>query len=196
MSQIVLDVETKKLFSEIEDRDPAKLGVSYLGIIELPGGNLAGQENYRGFFEEDLPNLWPTLEMADRLIGFNIIDFDNRALAVYYPGDLSQIPVLDILKEVEKVLSHRLSLDSIARASLGLGKTGSGLLAVDYWRNGQLEELAKYCRKDVEITAQVFDFGLKNGFLKYFDRWNSLREVPVDFSFKPPEAKVQMTLGM
>ncbi|MBU2592195.1 MAG: hypothetical protein ABH867_01865 [Patescibacteria group bacterium] len=150
MTEIVLDVETKKLFSEIEDRDPAKLGVSYLGMIELSNGDLTGQENYRGFFEENLPDLWPTLEMADRLIGFNIIDFDNRALAAYYPGDLSQIPVLDILKEVEKVLNHRLSLDSIARATLGLGKTGSGVSAVDYWRNGRLEEPAKFRAKPAE----------------------------------------------
>jgi len=196
MIQIVLDVETKKLFSEIEDRDPGKLGVSYLGLIEVKEEDSSDLNNYQGFFEKDLADLWPVLEKADRLIGFNIISFDNVALAPYYPGDLSQIPILDIMREIEKELGHRLSLDSVAKATLGLGKIGSGLSAVDYWRNGEFEKLAKYCRKDVEITTMVYDFGLKNGFLKYTDKWNSLREVKVDFSFKRPEAKVQMTLGM
>jgi len=120
MSQIVLDVETKKLFSEIDDRDPAKLGVSYMGLIEIEENLNVGR--YQGFFEKDLKKLWPILEQADRLIGFNIIGFDNLALNAYYHGDLNQMPILDILVEAEKALGHRLSLDSIAQATLGINK--------------------------------------------------------------------------
>jgi len=49
---------------------------------------------------------------------------------------------------------------------------------------------------DVEITAQIFEFGFKNNYLKYKDKWNNLKEFPVDFSFKKVEAKVQMSLGV
>jgi len=194
MSQIVLDVETKKLFSEIDDRDPAKLGVSYMGLIEIEENLNVGR--YQGFFEKDLKKLWPILEQADRLIGFNIIGFDNLALNAYYHGDLNQMPILDILVEAEKALGHRLSLDSIAQATLGINKIGSGISAVDYWRNQELEKLARYCQKDVEITAELFDFGLKNGYLKYKDKWNNLKQFPVDFSFKKTQTKIQMSLGV
>ena len=44
---------------------------------------------YSHYFREDLPKLWPILERADMLIGFNSDTFDIPLLNRYYPGDLS-----------------------------------------------------------------------------------------------------------
>ena len=196
MSQIIIDVETKKLFSEINSRDPGKLEISYVGILKVNDKGLFQSKDYQGFFEEDLGSLWPILEKADRVIGFNIINFDFPALKPYYTGDLMSFPRLDMLNELEKILSHRVSLQSIAQATLNEGKSGSGLDAVEYWRKGDKDSLSKYCRQDVEVTARVFRYGLENKKLRFTDRLNNPREVAVDFSYVKSNPKVQMTLGM
>lgn len=196
MSQIIIDVETKKLFSEISSRDPGELEVSYVGILKVDDNGLFQSKDYQGFFEEDLGGLWPMLEKADRVIGFNIINFDFPALRPYYPGNLMSLPRLDMLNEVEKILSHRVSLQSIAQATLNEGKNGSGLDAVGFWRKGDRDSLSKYCRQDVEVTAKVYRYGLENKKLKFTDRLNNLREVAVDFSYVKSNSNVQMTLGM
>jgi len=196
MSQIIIDVETKKLFSEINSRDPGKLEISYVGILKVDDKGLFKPYDYQGFFEEDLGSLWPILEKSDRVIGFNIINFDFPALKPYYTGDLMSFPRLDMLNELEKILSHRVSLQSIAQATLNEGKSGSGLDAVEYWRKGDKDSLSKYCRQDVEVTARVFRYGLENKKLRFTDRLNNPREVAVDFSYVKSNPKVQMTLGM
>lgn len=196
MNQIIIDVETKKLFSEINNKDPSKLEISYVGILKVDENGFFRPKDYQGFFEEDLGDLWPILEKADRVIGFNIINFDFPALRPYYPGDLMSLPRLDILNEVEKILSHRVSLQSIAQATLNESKSGSGIDAVEFWRKGDRDNLSKYCRQDVEVTAKVYQYGLKNKKLKFIDRLNNLREVVVDFSYIKSSPNVQMTLGM
>jgi len=196
MGQIIIDVETKKLFSEINSRDPSKLEISYVGILKVDDKGLFQPKDYQGFFEEDLSRLWPILEKADRVIGFNIINFDFPALRPYYTGDLMSFPRLDMLNELEKILSHRVSLQSIAQATLNEGKSGSGLDAVEFWKKGDRESLSKYCRQDVEVTAKVYRYGLENKRLKFTDRLNNPREVAVDFSYVKSNPNVQMTLGM
>ena len=40
-----------------------------------------------------------------------------------------------------------------------------------------------YCESDVQVTKEVYDFGLKNKQLKFMDKWNTIRTFPVDFSY-------------
>ena len=73
-------------------------------------------DSYSSYFKEDLPKLWPILEHADMLIGFNSNSFDIPLLNRYYPGDLSHIRSLDLLVEVQKVLGRRIRLQALAEA--------------------------------------------------------------------------------
>ena len=45
--------------------------------------------------------------------------------------NLAQLDVLDLMDEVERGLGFRVSLDNLSRATLGVGKTGMGLEAID-----------------------------------------------------------------
>jgi hypothetical protein len=36
---------------------------------------------------------------------------------------------------------------------------------------------------DVLITKDLYDFGLKNNYLKFKDKWNTPRTVEIDFSY-------------
>jgi DEAD/DEAH box helicase domain-containing protein len=136
---------------------------------------------YSSYFKEDLPKLWPIIERADMLIGFNSDTFDIPLLNRYYPGDLSHMRSLDLLSEVQKVLGRRIRLQSLAEATLGRGKAGDGLKAGDWWREGRRDDVAKYCIEDVRLTRELYDYALKNGVLKYKDL-RDIRDIKLDTS--------------
>ena len=193
MMQLILDVETKKTFDQVGGYFPEKLGISYVGVCVRNG--YSGTGEMLGFFEDQLNDLWPLLEQAEIIVGFNIIGFDMETLRPYYSGNVERLPVLDLLERFKKSTGHRVSLDSIAQQTLGKGKIGHGLDAIKYYENKEFDKLAKYCLMDVEITREVWDFGLQHGKVKFTNKWNRVIEAPVDFSFaRPKEQGVQMTL--
>ncbi len=57
-------------------------------------------DQYYSFLKEELPALWKILESTDVLVGFNSDHFDIPVLNKYYPGDLTKIRSLDLLKEI------------------------------------------------------------------------------------------------
>ena len=175
MREIVLDIETQNLF-ERGNRDASKLKISFVGIFDYETGQ------YEGFFEQDLPQLWRTLEHCDRLIGYNIKGFDIPVMNAYYAGDLTKLNQLDLMEEVTKHTGFRLKLDDLAQATLGVGKSGSGLDAVKYWQAGELDKLKEYCLQDVKVTKQLYEYGRMHGTVCYFDRFkNDKIHVPVNF---------------
>ena len=136
---------------------------------------------YSSYFKEDLPKLWPILERADMLIGFNSDSFDIPLLNRYYPGNLSHIRSLDLLSEVQKVLGRRIRLQALSEATLCRGKSGDGLKAGEWWKEGKKDEVAKYCIEDVRITRELYDYALANGVLKYKDL-RDIRDIKIDTS--------------
>ncbi len=124
---------------------------------------------YSSYIKEELQNLWPLIERADMLIGFNSDSFDIPLLNRYYPGDLSHVRSLDLLTEVQKVLGRRIRLQSIAEATLGRGKTSEGLKAQEWWKEGKKDEVRAYCIEDVRLTRELYDYALAHGVLKYKD---------------------------
>ena len=134
---------------------------------------------YSSYFKEDLPRLWPLIERADMLIGFNSDTFDIPLLNRYYPGDLSRIRSLDLLAEVQKALGRRIRLQSLAEATLGKGKKGDGLLAGEWWKEGKKDKVAEYCIEDVRLTRELYDYALKHSALKYKDL-RDIRDLKLD----------------
>lgn len=138
-------------------------------------------DTYTSYAKEDLPKLWPILEHADFLIGFNSDSFDIPLLNRYYPGDLTHVTSLDLLSEVQKVLGRRIRLQSLAEATLGRGKSGDGLKAGEWWREGKKDLVHKYCIEDVRLTRELYDYAIKNGKLKYKDL-REKRDIKLDTS--------------
>lgn len=178
---IVFDIETQRTFDEVggvENRH--ELGVSYVGVYSY------SQEKLFGFAEQELPALEKIL-VAEKpmLIGFNSIHFDVPVLQPYFSSlDLSQLPHLDILKEIEKALGHRLKLDSVAQGTLYEGKSGDGLDAIRWYREGDMESLAKYCLDDVRVTRDVYEFGRRHGKL-YYPSGGEKKPIPVGWTQHP-----------
>lgn len=175
MRKIVFDIETRNLFSEVGRADPALLDLSLIGVYD------SETHSYSSYLQEELPQLWPLIEKADMLIGYNSDHFDLPILNKYYPGDLMQIKSLDLLREIKNVTGKRLRLDAVAQGTLGTQKSGSGFKAIEWWKKGQIDLLRKYCLDDVRITKELYDYARAHNTLKYKDL-RSIREIQLDAS--------------
>lgn len=190
MRKIVFDIETRNIFQDVGSNDPRDLDISVVCIYDYE------TDTYQSFLQEEFGKLWPILENADMLITFNGDHFDIPLLDKYYPGDLTKIKSLDLLKEVKKSLGFRIKLDSIAQATLGHGKSGHGLEAVTWWKNGEIEKIKKYCIDDVKATKDIYDYALKTGTLKFKDGL-TVKEIKLDTKDweKKSENTMTFTLG-
>jgi DEAD/DEAH box helicase domain-containing protein len=175
MRKIVFDIETSNIFQDVGSNNPADLSISVVGIYEYE------DDKYSAFLQEDFAKLWPILENADMFITFNGDHFDIPLLNKYYSGDLLKIKSLDILKEMHKSAGRRMKLDQIAEGTLGINKSGHGLEATKWWKDGEVEKVKKYCLDDVRITKDVYEYALKNGKL-FFKEGPNLNEVKLDTS--------------
>ncbi len=176
LNKIVLDLETQKSFEEVGGFGKNHLlKVSVVGVYSYPSNK------YHTFTEDQLYRLGEMLAEADQVIGFNIKNFDFQVLQPYLNFKLSELPYLDILEEVEKILGRRLKLDNLASTTLGTGKSGDGLQALKFYKLGQMEELKKYCLDDVRITKELYDYVMKYEKCMYKDYFET-RELLMRFT--------------
>ncbi len=175
MRYVIFDLETKNIFADVGSNDPSALDISVGSFYD------SGSDTYLTVTEDELSRAWNLIEHADALVGYNSNHFDIPLLNKYYPGDLTQIKSIDLLEEIRKSLGRRLRLDSVAEATVGAKKSGHGLQAVRWWREGKIDEIKKYCEQDVRITKKVFDYALQHGHVKFKDG-SRKREIPLDTS--------------
>jgi hypothetical protein len=86
--------------------------------------------------------------------------------------------MLDIMYEVMYSCGKRFKLDYLAEGTLGAKKTADGLMAVEFFRQGRIDELIEYCRQDVKITKDLYDYGNKHGYL-ICKKYGTLEKIPV-----------------
>ncbi|MDP3763534.1 MAG: ribonuclease H-like domain-containing protein [bacterium] len=189
MRKIVFDIETKNFFNDVGKNDPSLLDVALVAIYDSDTGS------YSSYLEDELVKLWPILERADMLIGFNSDHFDIPLLNKYYPGDLTKIKSLDILKEIKDSYGRRMRLDQLAEGTLGKNKSGGGADALDWWKAGEVEKVRAYCIDDVKITKALYDYALINNKL-VFKEGGTLNEIRLDTSDweKPSDHKLTFSL--
>lgn len=184
---IVYDIETKHAFDEVGGRDGhAKLGISVLGAYDYSSGEFAVYE------EGELDRFFLRLQEKPLLVGFNSRRFDTPILQTYTKLDLRKLPQLDIMEEMTKALGHRVSLDSCAQATLGAGKSGSGLEAIRLYREGRMEELKRYCLDDVRLTRDLFEYGAAHGEIFYTPKFGAGRaRAPVIWKIAHPDERAE-----
>lgn len=176
MNLVYFDLESQNTFQEVGGRDPSKLLLA-CGVTWSTARN-----DFAVYWEKDVPALIAELKSADRVIGFNVINFDYEVLKPYAPGEnLRSIRSTDMLQDIYRALNFRLSLDSIAKATLGAAKTADGLLSVQWFRDGELDKVAEYCKADVDITRRVYEFGREHGFVQYYSKLGSKLKVAVNW---------------
>jgi DEAD/DEAH box helicase domain-containing protein len=154
MDEIVFDIETQ---APADWKNLSGLSISVLGAYSYK------DNAYHIFSETELGGFELLLKNARRIIGYNIKHFDIPVLLPYIKTvDLKAIPVLDLMTDPANNLGFRPKLDDLAKATLGVSKSGHGLDAVQWFKEGNIDRLKAYCLDDVKITKDLFDFGVTN----------------------------------
>jgi DEAD/DEAH box helicase domain-containing protein len=175
MNYVFFDLETQNLFEDVGGRDHIEKLKVACGVTWSIQRN-----DFAVYWEQDVPALIQELKSATKVIGFNLRGFDYRVLQPYAPDTrFASIPTLDLLLDIQQILGFRLSLDTIASASLGANKTADGVQSVQWFRTGELDKVAEYCKADVDITRRVYEFGRDNGHIYYKSKLGSKLKVDV-----------------
>jgi DEAD/DEAH box helicase domain-containing protein len=171
---VAFDLETQYLADEVG-------GWSNIRDLRLSVGVIydVAEDTYRHYTEDQAEDLIADLRRADLVVGYNVLRFDYEVLRAYTDDLLSDLPTVDMLQDLYHTLGWRLKLDNVASATLGESKSADGVQAVHWFRNGQLDKVIEYCRRDVEVTWRVYQFGQQNGYIQYRDRYWRTHKVPV-----------------
>lgn len=173
---VVFDLETRRSADEVGGWGRIdRMGLALAVVYDV------ARDRYTAYREEDVDRLLLDLVMADRVVGFNIDRFDLRVLSAYTDQDLRRIRTLDMLQDVHARLGFRLSLQHLAEINLGESKSADGLQSLQWWREGRIDLIESYCRKDVEVTWRLFKHGADQGYLLYRDRGDRTLRLPVDW---------------
>lgn len=144
----------------------------------------SANDEFTEYRESDIQGLLDHLAGLEMVVGFNVKRFDYKVLSGYSGMDFWKLPTLDLLEDLHRQLGYRLSLDHLARVTLGMSKSADGLQALKWWREGKILEIIEYCRHDVEITRELFLFGCRNGYLLFRNKAGQDVRVPVNWREK------------
>jgi len=173
---IFLDTETQKLADEVGGwHNVSRMGLAVAVTFSTQ------EAAFRHFTEEQVADLIAELLAADLVVGFNVLRFDYEVLRPYSSVDLSELPTLDMLERIYHRLGFRVSLDSLARATLGTRKSADGIQAVRWYKEGRLDKVLAYCEKDVAVTRDLYEFGRRNKRLRFLDGHQRLQQVAVNW---------------
>lgn len=171
---VVFDLETQRSAQEVGGwHNARKMGVS-VGVVYD-----SALDDFLVFRDDRMDELVQALRQADLVVGFNSLRFDYEVLRGYTKFDFSTLPTLDMLDHIKARLGVRLSLDTLGSATLNAAKTADGLQALEWWKQGRMEEITRYCTADVAITRDLYLFGRDNGYLLYRNKAQKVVRCPV-----------------
>ncbi len=199
MHIVYFDLETKYSAEEVG-------GWSNIEDMGMSVGILWDTEDskFHIYLEDDAQKMIDHFKRVEMIVGFNHIGFDHRVVAgsrystrqdrqrLY--TELAEMNNFDMLIELKKILGHRLKLDSIARPTLGAGKSADGLQALEWYKEGKLDKIIEYCKDDVKVTRDVHQYALEKGELLY-ESYSGIKTVKVEWSLEKPKREIeQMSL--
>jgi DEAD/DEAH box helicase domain-containing protein len=174
MATLIFDLETQLLADDVG-------GWDNISKMKLAGAVTYNVETaqFTRYREADVDTLLANLRAATLVVGFNVQRFDYEVLRPYAGGTALKLPTLDMLVDIQKTLGFRLSLDSLAAGTLKQGKSADGLLAVQWFREGKIDQVLDYCQQDVQVTHDLYQYGRQNKCLKYRDKYGKVKLVAV-----------------
>lgn len=172
----VFDVETRRSAQEVGGWHRAELmGVSVAVLYD------SGDDTFTSYHEDEMGAFIRRLQELDLVVGFNILGFDYQVLSAYTDISLHRLPTLDLLAEIRNRLGYRLSLDHLAGQTLGVKKNADGLMALQWFKEGNFAAILEYCAGDVRITRDLYLYGRDKGYLLFRNKAGSTVRCPVDF---------------
>jgi DEAD/DEAH box helicase domain-containing protein len=183
MNRIIFDIETKNFFDTVHSTNPADLDISVVCLYE------SDTDTYHSFTEDQFDSMWEYFHRADTLVTYNGNHFDIPCLQSISPIDLSQFHHIDLFEDVKAASGKKLGLDGIAKATLGIAKSGHGSDAIAWWNAGEVQKIVDYCLQDVRVTKEVFDYAEANQKLFFEDKLSGEKvELSIDTTAWTPQA--------
>lgn len=171
---VVFDLETQRSAEEVGGWQRAeRMGVAVAVVYDSQLGD------FLTYLEDEVDQLIDHLTGSELVVGFNNRRFDNQVLSPYTSSDLNRLPTLDLLEEVHACLGYRLSLNGLAEQTLGIKKTADGLQSLSWYKEGRIDLIRHYCRKDVEITRDLLFHALEHGFLLFANKKKEKVQLPL-----------------
>ncbi len=174
---MLFDLETYRSAREVGGWNNAhKMRVALGAVCHLQEGRV------EVFQEDEILELITLLDSADAVIGYNILCFDYAVLAGYTGIEYRRKwPTLDLLADLRA--RHRVGpkLNAVARSTLGTEKSADGMKSLEWVREGRLDKVEGYCRKDVEILRDLYLFGRRMGYVVLAGDDGRERQLEVDW---------------
>ena len=173
---LYFDLETQKSADDVD-------GWANIHLMELAVGVVwdSLEQRFFSYLENEASQLVRKLKSADLVVGFNVAKFDYGVLQPYADFDLDEITTFDMLIDINKKLGHRLSLNHLAENTLNAKKSADGLVSLQWYKEGEIDKIIKYCKQDVEITRDLFLYGESHGYIKYSTRSGVVKDLKVDW---------------
>jgi DEAD/DEAH box helicase domain-containing protein len=173
---LVVDLETQNLVQDVGGwGNIDKLKISIACAYD------SKTDQFLTFRENEISKLNDLCE--DRLVvGYNVRGFDLIILKAY-GLNLEKLDVFDIMYDVQTLTRQKfLKLEVLAQGTLNAGKSADGLMAVEWWKTGEIDKIIQYCKQDVQVTRDIFQYGRKNGIVKLRRADGSDSEVKVNWN--------------
>jgi DEAD/DEAH box helicase domain-containing protein len=175
---ILFDLETLRGASDVGGwTNIHRMGLALGVLCHLEDGC------FEVFHEGQIRDLVDSLRRASLVIGYNSRRFDYRVLSGYTGEDYNRLlPTLDLLEDITRRIGFRVGMGHLAQETLGLGKSADGLQSLRWVREGRMDLVEEYCRKDVEILRDLYLHGRRERCLFYRDRQRDVRlKLPVEW---------------
>ena len=188
---VIYDIETFPSIIELDGKQTEMMRMSVAVTFD-------NNDQYNIWFENDIQELILYLLKFKRIVGFAIKGFDNIILDQYNEGAKQELDAksLDLLEIIESRLGHKVSLNNIASPTLKLEKSGDGVQAIEWWLKGEKKRVIEYCKDDVKITKELYEYGLANKEI-YFNSFGEVRKLSIDWNqeqkYKPADFVYTLT---
>ena len=153
-----------------DDYDPEAMGIAVVGVLY--------DDTVYYFEEKDVLRLFDFLERAERFVGVN--DYVLDALGPY--ADNAELsPFVGVQSVVSDALDERVSLNNVAKATLGRERDDPRRLPLE-WEEGREKTVKRSVKKDLLILRDL-DKAVHEGEVRVTDP-RDMEERTVEFETK------------
>ena len=176
---VVWDIETQDKITNMpgdsREEQVRNLEVSCLSYVKIPSAAiLAGSEEaLRAVEEAPMVTLWrdedekaqgPFFELlkafdeAELIVSYNGLGFDHPVLFKHCASKRTErhmFKVHDVFARLRDHTTIWFKLDNLLKANGMETKTANGLIAIQWWAEGERDLLKEYCEQDVRALARM-----------------------------------------
>lgn len=153
MSDLFLDIETLDWIGPDRDISRIRFGIAVTCAVR-------DGESWMEWYTGEAAGLWSQISCAERVIGWNITSFDLPIIARAVGREFSPaLCVVDLFDEIRRDTGRWYKLGDVAERNLRRGKSGNGVVVVDWLNSGDpalVRKAFNYCRDDVELVKELF----------------------------------------